>query len=433
MRTWMYVAAGVLALSASPRISHAAREGEVVAVPHVGSGRGVAVADDGTRYLTGAIEDPSSAEKARRPFLSAVDLQGQVRWQQIWEGAGRAAAVAATAAGPVALVVYQAPPFDADPGAGVRAVEMTDGRDAVAVALTPAGALRWTWSTPGTTLTAIAALPDGSVAIAGSTPDFLGFVAVVDARGGTSWHRRLARGDAYPHALAVSEAGIFVTGIGSTAPPGVRSTQGGFVARLGLDGELRWLRRLGSRGSTLKGYAVAADEHRVAIGGLFRDRPDFDPGRRRLVRESVDSDDDGFVAVFDKAGALQWVYTFGAASSDQVRGLAIDGGKIYALGNQTEVVDLGGAAGALDPRTKWFLLTLDERGAPGAVEPVLLGKPGSYPSMYVGSMIAHHGRALIMGEISDHVTVLGRTFSPVRFDSFGAPGGSPLMIDLAMQ
>jgi hypothetical protein len=432
MRIWLLVAAGVLV---APQVSHASLEGEARVSPVVGYLRGGAIGDDGTRYVTGAMEVDSAAADQSRPVLTALDLQGQQRWQKRWDGAGRGVSVAATRHGPVALVFFRGASFDADPGPGVATVEAADGRDAVAVALTPTGELRWTWSSPRVTLTAIAALPDGAVAIAGSAPDFRGFVAVVEEDGRTRWHRQLARSGAYPQALVVAGAGvgsaIYVTGIGNAPSWGRRGGQGGFAARLGLDGELRWLRRLGSPGATLKGYSIAADEHRVAIGGLFRGRPDFDPGPDQLLRQSADADDDGFVAVLDPAGALQWVHTFGAASSDQVRGIAIDRGELYALGNQTEVVDLGGAVGALQPQTKWFLLSFDEAGAPRAAHPVQLGKALAYPSLYVASMIAHQGRLLITGEISNAVTVLGQQIAPARSGLSGSIGPSPLMIDLA--
>jgi hypothetical protein len=425
MRNLMILAAVALAF---PRVAHANTDGQVVVVPESGDGRGVAVADDGTRYITGAVATQPDAGSDRQPFLIALDPQGQVRWRLTWEGIGQAAAVAATAAGPVVIVRFRARSFDADPGPDTVDVEAGDGRSAVAIALTPAGALRWTWSTPRASLTAVAALPDGSVAIAGTSLDFVGFVAAVDSLGGTTWHRALAKTETNPHAIAVSDAGIFVTGTGNAAARRAHGFPGAFVARLELGGDLVWLRRLGTRGSMIKGYAVAAGEHRVAIGGLFRGRPDFDPGPGRQVRKSVDADDDGFVAVFDTTGELDWVYTYGAASSDQVRGIALDAAQVYALGNQTEVVDLGGTAGVQDPKTKWFLLTLDGKGAPRASTPVVVGTALTYPGLYVGSMIFHRGRVLVMGEASRFLTVLGRPVAPA---GFGADGRSPVMIDLA--
>lgn len=425
MRNLMIFAAVVLAL---PRTAHSSIDGEVVVVPEAGDGRGGAVAADGTRYLAGGVATHPDAGINRQPFLVALDPQGQPRWRLTWDGVGQTAAVAATAAGPVVIVRFRGKSFDADPGPDTAGVPTGDGRSAVAIALTPEGALRWTWSTPRADLTALAALPDGSVAITGTSLLGMAFVAAVDSLGGTTWHRGIDKTPALLQAIAASDAGIFVTGLGDAAVRQARPFPGTIVARLDLDGNVVWLRRFGARGSIVKGYAVAASDHRVAIGGLFRGRLDFDPGPGRQVRASVDSDDDGFVAVFDMTGKLDWVYTYGAASSDQVRGIAIDADQVHALGSQTEVVDLGGAAGVQDPRTKWFLLTLDGKGAPRASRPVVVGAAQSYPGLYVGSMSSHRGRVLVTGDASARLTILGHPVVPVHS---GSDFRSPVLIDLA--
>lgn len=399
--------------------------GEVLLVAEEGDGRGIAVADDGTRYAAGAVAAAAEDGGERRPVLLALDPRGPVRWRQTWDGAGQAIAVTVTPSGPVVLVAFRSTSFDADPGPEVAVVEDRDGRSAVAVALSHDGDVRWTWSTPRATLAAIVALPEGAVAIAGTSLDGKGFVAAIDADGGTTWQRTLARTPTMPLALAATDTALYVTGLGDATARRAGPSSGAFVARLEHAGRLAWLRRLGSRGSIVKAYAIAADEERVAIGGLFRGGPDLDAGPGRQVRVSVDPDDDAFVAAFTPSGEPTWIYSYGAASSDQVRGLALDAGQLYALGNQTEVVELGGAVGVQEPSTKWFLLALDDRGAPRASTPIVAGPTGSYPGLYVGALLVHHGRLHLAGDVSSTQTILGRTVAPV-----GAR--SPTFVELAL-
>ena len=412
----------VLTLASVERAT-ASPAGEVMVVPENGDGRGVAIAADGTRYLAGGTAIPDSDE--RQPFLIALDPSGQVRWRLDWEGHGQVVGVAATPAGPVVIVRMRSTNFDADPGPDVLLVEDRDGRSAVAVALSPAGDVRWAWSTPRATLAVLASLPDGAVAIAGTSLDAVGFVAAIDGDGSTTWLRTLGKPAATPYAIAVTDTAIYVTGTGA-AP--ARRVPGSFLARLDLDGGLEWLRRLGTRGSIVKSYTLAADDERVVIGGLFRGRPDLDPGPGRQVRTSVDSDDDAFVAAFTPSGEQEWVYTFGAVSSDQVRGLAVDGGQIYALGSQTEVVDLGGAVGPQDPTSKWFLLTLDGRGVPRASTPVVTAVAMTYPNLHVASMMIDRGRVYITGDISGPSTILGTPVAVAR----PLAERSPVLIELAV-
>lgn len=427
MHTLTALFAALLTVSSLPQANASS---DVLTLPEPGAGRAAAVAADGTRYLAGAISSQRGKEGQLEPLLFAVDLRGEVRWRLRWDGPGQIISVTSTLGGPVALIRAPRGQLDADPGPLTHPITLTEEWSFFAVALSSDGQLRWTWTAPGAELAAAVTLPDDSVAITGtSRGSAAGFVAAVDAHGATRWQRPLPGDSTMPYALAASSPGIFVTGIGHVGAPQKRFVTGAFVARLTLDGEVAWLRRFGARGATAKGYAIAADEDRVVVGGLFRGALDFDPGPRRDVRRSVDSDDDGYVSVFDMAGALQYVYSYGARSSDQIRGVAIELGHVHALGSQTEVVDLGGAAGLQDPATKWFLLALDANGAARAATPIARGAAQSYPGLYVGSMSSSAGRFFISGDVSSQLTIFDRVLAPL---GGGANARRPVWIDLAL-
>ena len=414
------------------------RDGEANILSEHGDGRGIAIAPDGTRYITGAVAAGSDTSDSndRQPFVIALDPTGRMMWRRTWDGVGQVVAVTATDDGPVAIVRVRSPRFDADPGSSTVIVA-DDGRTGVAVALTLDGALRWTWSTPRAALHAIGAFSDGSVAIAGvtGTASWLGFVARVDREGRTRWHQPLRNSSTLPYAIATTDRGIFVTGVtDALRPTGSRKRPLGgastFVARLDLGGGLDWLQKIGEDGTTSRGYAMAADSEKVVVGGLFRGRVDFDPGPGRQVRQSHDEDDDGYAVQFDTNGQFNWAFTFGANSSDQVRGIAIDASNVFALGMQTEVADLGGRVGPPDPSAKLFLVALDTDGTPVHATPLVTeARLGGYPPVYIGSMTVHDHHVFVMGEVSRSTTVMGRSFVPV-----GPPGKerSPIWLEVPL-
>jgi hypothetical protein len=135
----------------------------------------------------------------------------------------------------------------------------------------------------------------------------------------------------------------------------------GFVARLGADGKLGWLVRLGGAGSDgVQGVAVGGDPKapRIAIAGTFSLGAE-------LHGESLKSTDekspfgDAFVAELDASGARRWSATFGSRADDAVAGVTIDQrGEVIVAANVHEVVSLAGSAlvprGAGDGLVVWY-------------------------------------------------------------------------------
>jgi hypothetical protein len=95
----------------------------------------------------------------------------------------------------------------------------------------------------------------------------------------------------------------------------------GWIARLGPDGAVRWLVRMGGRdGDAITGVAAAGDQ--VAIAGTFAGDADL----RGTALEPIDADafqPDGFVALLDREGAPVWARRFGSAVDDHVAGVAV--------------------------------------------------------------------------------------------------------------
>jgi outer membrane protein assembly factor BamB len=140
----------------------------------------------------------------------------------------------------------------------------------------------------------------------------------------------------------------------------VVSTAGGsdgFVARIGGDGKVTWLVRIGGAGAdAVQGVAALAD--RIAIAGTFAAGADV-LGQPLPPYDERSPASDGFVGELDTNGARRWVATFGGKGDDNVAGVAIDtNGRVAVAANAREVVHVGTidlvARGAADGLVAWW-------------------------------------------------------------------------------
>ena len=233
------------------------------------------------------------------------------------------------------------------------------------------GTVRWKLAVDATewaVIAAIAATPDG-VAIAGSFQGTLRIGAQVVASAGKS---------------------------------------DGFVARLSLAGEVRWLVRVGGDGAdAIAGVALAGD--RVAIAGSFAAGAD-------VLGELLPAVDersllaDAFVAELDREGHRVWAKAFGGDADDHVAGVAIDGaGRVVVAAIARGTMHVDGAAytarGAADGLVVWF----SPAGVPG--EALLVGGTPT-------GICAAAGRIVIGGGFTGAPTLGERAMTASGDDAF---------------
>lgn len=130
----------------------------------------------------------------------------------------------------------------------------------------------------------------------------------------------------------------------------------GFVARLGKDGSLVWLERLGGPGAdSVQGVAVRGD--RIAIAGTFSAAADILGEPLRSVDEDLPFSD-AFAATLDGSGKRTWSATWGGKLDDAVAGVAIDDrDRVVVAGTARDVVHVDAqdlTAKGTDAIVVWF-------------------------------------------------------------------------------
>jgi len=174
------------------------------------------------------------------------------------------------------------------------------------------------------------------------------FVVKLDSSGGHAWSRSFGDAvDQHGRSVAVDGAGGVLIGgdfagavdFGGGAMTCV-GTDDVFVAKLdGGDGGYRWARHFGEGGSDQIAAALAVDKaSRVVAAGYFSGQVDFGGGALASA-----GSDDVFVASLDgDHGEHRWSRRFGAASVDQGRAVAVDGGNnVFLAGDFAASVFFG--------------------------------------------------------------------------------------------
>jgi hypothetical protein len=297
----------------------------LAACPRPQAPRGVAAADE-TIAIDGAIRGVAGAgalrfgASATSPTASTVHAyRGRdVAWRA--ELAGNAGPLAATDK-LVGVTVARREGVRGDPAAAVDALDPTSG------------AKQWTVpveSTEWVIATSIAPFGDGFI-VGGS---FGGTLRVRDR--------------------VVTSAG------GSD----------GFVARLGSNGNITWLVRLGGAGADgVQGVAVRGE--RIAIAGTFGAGAELGGTTLPPYDERMPFGD-AFVAELDGNGAKRWAQTFGGRADDTVAGVAIDArGNVIVAGSVHDVVSVGSARLVTQGASDGILVWYGDGGEKGAA--VLVG------------------------------------------------------------
>lgn len=130
----------------------------------------------------------------------------------------------------------------------------------------------------------------------------------------------------------------------------------GFVARIGKDGSLVWLERLGGPGAdSVQGVAVRGD--RIAIAGTFSPAADILGEPLASIDEELPFSD-AFAATLDGNGKRTWSATWGGKLDDAVAGVAIDDrDRVVVAGTARDVVHVDAqelTAKGTDAIVVWF-------------------------------------------------------------------------------
>jgi hypothetical protein len=151
------------------------------------------------------------------------------------------------------------------------------------------------------------------------------------------WSVRMGGGEAESgRAIAVDPKGnVYVSGIfrdtvdfGDGKPIAANGVDG-FVARLGPDGKLAWVRRMGGEGDDIADTVAVDPKGNVIVAGAFSSELELGDGKL-----TSKGSDDMFVAALDPNGRRLWAKRFGGPDSDGVDGIAVDaGGNIAVIGS----------------------------------------------------------------------------------------------------
>jgi len=165
-----------------------------------------------------------------------------------------------------------------------------------------------------------------------------------------------------------------------------------FVVKVGADGKLAWARGFGAgRDDVANGVAVRGDQ--IVVVGAF-----VDELKLGNVPEQSAGSEDLFVASFDPAGAVRWVWRAGGKDSDGANTVvpAPDGGWIIG-GSYTSTATFGTVELKSKGGTDAFLLKLDASGALEWVKSF----GGRYPDRVKHVGVDAQGNIYVQGEFRD--------------------------------
>ena len=179
---------------------------------------------------------------------------------------------------------------------------------------------------------------DGYVYVTGSTTSDGGeqsnhggkdiFVAKYTSGGELIWHKLYGtdQDDVAFDVVSGPNSELFIAGFTEKDLNSERNLgeSDGFVMRLDGDGQIKWVRTIGSRGNDLASTLVADQSGNIFVAGNIG--PEF-------VGDDLESDESGsdlFVSSFTFDGDQSWIRTFGSTHDDSASSLALaDNGTLY--------------------------------------------------------------------------------------------------------
>lgn len=362
-------------------------------------GYGVAIAPDGTVYVTGIFTgtvdlDPGPGTElytsggAYDVYLCALSPHGQLIWADVIGGPGNeeSRSVVTDADGNAYIVGEINGDFDADPGPGITTVHGLGSFDAFVAKYAPGGSLVWAQALGGPgddRAYDLAARPDGEVVVTGYFADTIdldpgtgtanitafnqwsdAFLASYGPQGNFLWGEGMGgMGTDSGRGVALDSLGnAVVTGrFAKTAWFGDNQPQDSlvctgpvgdadiFLAKYDPNGQFIWAKGIGGDQENMP-RGDATDRHgNIFVAGRTRATIDFDPGPG-TAWATANGEFDLFLAKYDPQGNYLWGFT--AGSSYHARGLNVTTdalGSAYLTGWTTFDVDI-------DPGPDTFLL-----------------------------------------------------------------------------
>jgi hypothetical protein len=283
---------------------------------------GVAVAADGSAYLTGTSDSfafDQFGTPEPRIFVVKFTVGGAVAWQRIWNGP--------TAHGKPSVAVGS----DGSVYVAGHSMRVDDGQ-AVLLKFDPAGTLIWEreWGGPqGDSAGGVAVAQDGSVYIGGRTlsfgPSSAGlFIVKFDAAGSLVWQKLWdnASGDTV---TVAPDGNVYAA---ATAPrPGGLAEFDVVALKISSSGILQWARayQAGEVVDARGGMAAAPDSGSIAIAGAIQA-----PSGGGVVDLAA------LLLKLDASGNLVFDREFGGKGGEDATGVAFGpGGLIYMSGTST--------------------------------------------------------------------------------------------------
>ncbi len=120
-----------------------------------------------------------------------------------------------------------------------------------------------------------------------------------------------------------------------------------YVAKLGTDGKIAWAQTFGAAREDVAN-AIAVKGDKIAVAGSFLDELKLGPWTKKS-----NGSDDLFIAAFDKAGEVEWLWTAGGIDSDGVNAIAAtpDGGWVIG-GSFTDSLAITTGSGPVNIKSK---------------------------------------------------------------------------------
>jgi hypothetical protein len=281
---------------------------------------GVAVAPDGSSYLTGtsdsfAFDEFGSPEA--RIFLLKFEANGSLAWQRIWNGPS-VHGKPAVAVGPDASVY-------------VTGLSKSGDFDAVLLKFGPDGTLLWEreWGGPAQESgSGVGVGPDGSVYIGGQTTSFGSsglFVVKFNAAGALQWQKFFD--NVFGESITVAADGNVYAAATASRPGSELGEFDVLTLKIAPAGSLQWARRYaaGEVVDARAGIAAAPDSSAIAFAGAIQA-----PSGGGVTGISA------LLVKIDAAGNLVFDREWGGKSGSDGSGVAIaPNGVIYMSGTTT--------------------------------------------------------------------------------------------------